>query len=188
MPGGLQPGAVVRIRAQIERVVSDAIVINLQTGPGLDPNDDVNLHLSIRPHENIIVRNHMKNQRWGREERSEGFPIKLGEFVEISIYARSTCFQVAINGKHFCDFGYRLAAHTVRFIHITGEMTFESITIGNDIPPPAPRVSTLPLYQPVSEFNKNWIFREILISNLLRGICRVCRISQEFRVVFRKVQ
>lgn len=58
------------------------------------PSADVNLHLSIRPEQNAIVRNHYQNGHWGSEERSGGCPIRDHEQFEILILAQNNCFKV----------------------------------------------------------------------------------------------
>lgn len=128
----------IRIRGRIPHVLTRFIQIDVQTGPALGPSDDINLHLSIRPEQNVIVRNHLKNQYWGVEERTGGCPIVRGQYLEMLILAQSNCFKVAINGKHFCEFNHRLPLNAAQFIHIAGEMTVESITLDGDIPPSAP--------------------------------------------------
>lgn len=142
IPGGLAHGAMIRIRGHIAQVLTNFIQINVQTGPALGPSDDINLHLSIRPDQGIIVRNHMKNREWGAEERNGGCPIARGQFVEMLILGQANCFKVAINGKHFCEFNHRLPLTSANFIYVAGEMTIESITIGGDVPPSAPPMPT----------------------------------------------
>lgn len=138
IPGGLSHGVMIRIRGRIPHVLTKFIQINVQTGPALGPSDDINLHLSIRPDQNVIIRNHLKNQCWGVEERAGGCPIARGQYLEMLILAQSNCFKVAINGKHFCEFTHRLPLNAAHFVHIAGEMTVESITMDGDIPPSAP--------------------------------------------------
>lgn len=60
----------------------------------LHPSDDVNMHLSVRPNEGAIVRNHMVSQSWAAEERHGGCPIQYGERFEILILAESNQFKV----------------------------------------------------------------------------------------------
>ena len=113
--------------------------INIQTGPALRPCDDVNLHLSVRPSEHVIVRNHMERQNWGAEERYGGCPIAYGSQFEILILAESDKFKIAINGTHFCEFVHRLALHRAQFVHITGDgLNCQSILVEGDAPNVAP--------------------------------------------------
>lgn len=68
--------------------------MDIKTGPILNPSDDVNLHLSVRPNEHAIIRNNMVHQGWGAEERHGGCPIGYGQPFEILILAESDQFKV----------------------------------------------------------------------------------------------
>lgn len=68
--------------------------MELKAGPILQPSDDVNLHLSVRPNEQAIVRNHMVRQSWGPEERLGGCPIGYGQQFEILILAEAEQYKV----------------------------------------------------------------------------------------------
>lgn len=48
--------------------------------------------------------------------------------------------QIAVNGKHFCEFRHRLPMASARFIHIEGPLQIGSITLEGDLPsfPSAP--------------------------------------------------
>lgn len=75
--------------------------VDIKTGPILQPADDVNLHLSVRPNEQAIVRNNMVHQGWGAEERHGGCPIGYGQPFEILILAESDQFKVWLRNFHF---------------------------------------------------------------------------------------
>lgn len=68
--------------------------IHLQTGAALRPRDNCPLHISVRPNESSIVRNHLENQIWGVEERYGSCPIHLGQSFEILILAEHAAFKV----------------------------------------------------------------------------------------------
>lgn len=68
--------------------------VDIKTGPVLAPSDDINFHLSVRPNENAIVRNHMVHQTFGPEERYGGCPIHFGQPFEILILAEVEQFKV----------------------------------------------------------------------------------------------
>lgn len=144
----------IRIRGHVSHVLTRFIQVNIQNWPALRPTTDINMHMSIRPDQNTIVRNHMQNQSWGMEERSGGCPVVRGQFLEILILAQSNSFKVAFNGMHFCEFNHRLPLHTAQFIYIDGEMNVESVTIDGDAPPSAPPLPmpTPSPYQRKSQF------------------------------------
>lgn len=109
------------------------------------PRDDTVLHLSIRPQENCIVRNHFSNQVWGNEERYGGMPIKWHESFEISITPEPNHFRLVVNGHHFCTFNYRLPITMAQFVSIDGGCSIQYINLddpsGISNQPPAPYVA-----------------------------------------------
>lgn len=120
--------------------------IYLQSGAALEPRDDVPLHVSIRPAEQAIVRNHFQAQNWGTEERHAGCPIHYGVPFEMLILAEISVYKIAINGGHFCTFVHRLPIHQVAYVSVGGDCTISYIGIEGDtnkIHPP-PYVPTAP--------------------------------------------
>jgi hypothetical protein len=101
------------------------------------------LHLSVRPQENAIIRNHLKNQSWGSEERHGGCVIQPHQSFEIGITAEHSMYRITINGNYFCTFNHRLPLHLVRFISISGTCTISYINIDGAGP-----IAT-PAYPPV---------------------------------------
>lgn len=91
------------------------------------------LHLSIRPSENVIVRNHWQNKSWGTEERNGDFPILTNETFEIIILAEEIQYKIAVNGKHFCLFDHRLPLHQGHFISISEGCSIESVLIERNV-------------------------------------------------------
>lgn len=77
--------------------------MEIKSGPILTPSDDINVHLSVRPNEGAIVRNHMMHHSWGEiEERYGGCPIQYGQRFEILILAEVDQFKVG----DLCDSSY----------------------------------------------------------------------------------
>lgn len=70
-----------------------------QTGPALQPRDDVVLHLSVRPNEYRIVTNHYHNKNWGGEIVNGGCPIRMGEHFDITVSIESAQFRVSQREK-----------------------------------------------------------------------------------------
>lgn len=129
----------IRIKGLIHNRVSNFITINLQSTPVLSPTE-INLHLSIRVGDRVVVRNHKHGNNWGVEERSGGFPFAIGQPFEVLLLAEQRQFKVAVNGQHFCDFAHRLPLNEVNFITITGDLTIHAITSENDFMPSAPPI------------------------------------------------
>lgn len=89
----------------------------------------MSLHISIRPQENAIVRNHLQNQVWGTEERYGGNMIAANQSFEISIIADPSQYRILVNSQHFCTFAHRLPLNLVRFVSLSGTCTISYITI-----------------------------------------------------------
>lgn len=70
--------------------------MNIQSSPAISPLDEVNLHLSIRPNEGVIVRNHFTRHIWGPEERIGVCPIQYNSPFELLILAEHDKFKVQI--------------------------------------------------------------------------------------------
>lgn len=140
IPNGLRPSQMIRIRGVINQHVMDHIVINIQTGAATNPTDDCNLHLSVRLNEGVIVRNDRQRGAWGVEERHGGCPLARGQTFEVLILAEAQGFKVALNGRHFCEFGHRMPLDRAKFVFIKGELTVQSISVEGDTPsaPPMP--------------------------------------------------
>lgn len=68
--------------------------MDIKNGPSIAPSDDINLHLSIRPNQNVFVRNHLVRKDWGKEERFGGCPFQYGQRFEILILADMEQFKV----------------------------------------------------------------------------------------------
>jgi len=146
IPGGVRHGTIIRINGLMP-YGGNRFGINLQTGAATRPRDDSALHLSVRPTEPVIVRNHCENQVWGTEERFGGCPIYPGQSFEILILAEYSAYKIAINGVHFCHFNHRFSMQRVSFISVESDITVTSITMSTDAPsaPPIPPPMPVPI-------------------------------------------
>jgi Galactoside-binding lectin len=124
-------------------------VINIQSGAALQPRDDVMLHLSVRPQENAIIRNHMKNQVWGNEERHGANTIQAHQSFEIAITAEHSMYRIAVNGQHFCTFSHRLPLNLARYVSISGTCTVSYITVDHSGPMATPAHPPVHIHHPV---------------------------------------
>lgn len=148
IPGVVHHGKMIRVKGQMNSY-GDRFYINLQKGPIIQPRDDVCLHLSVRPNQGTIVRNHYFAQNWGPEERYGGCPIAMGQYFDILILAETACWKVAINGIHYCTFNHRLQMNEARFINVDGDCTIHSITTENDYGPAYPTAPSTNAVPPV---------------------------------------
>jgi hypothetical protein len=113
----------------------------------LKPCDDCMLHISVRPQENAIVRNHFKNQSWGNEERHGGCPIQAHQSFEIGITAEHSMYRITVNGQHFTTFSHRLPLNLVRYISIIGTCTVSYIMSDQNGPIATPAFP--PVHHPI---------------------------------------
>lgn len=106
--------------------------MNLVNTPALHTNQDIIFHLSIRPSESAIVRNHFQDGKWGQEDR-DGPYIRANETFEILILAEREVYKLAVNGQHVGVFRHRLPLHLVQFIHVSGDLNIDHILIEQDM-------------------------------------------------------
>lgn len=89
-------------------------------------------HISIRPRDNVIVRNHYQFGRWGMEERYGPCQVRKNTTFEIIILAELQHYKIAVNGHHLGVFRHRLPLNLVQFIHVSGEVTIDHILLEQD--------------------------------------------------------
>lgn len=107
------------------------------------------------------MRNHFQNGRWGPEERCGGNEIRSNELFEIIILTDIFGYKVAVNGRHFQNFKYRLSPNLAQFVHISGDCVIEHIILEQNINPQQqivtmPQVITVPRHLN-SYFHKNYV-------------------------------
>ncbi|CAD7088614.1 unnamed protein product [Hermetia illucens] len=125
IPGGLYVGARLLIRGLMPHV-ADRFNIDLQCGPR-HMQDNAALHLSIRPLEFTVVRNHFHNYTWGAEERIGGCPIRPGQYYEVDIRVEPGRYSIYIDGNHFCEFLHRIPFERVTHIHVGAGTTIQYV-------------------------------------------------------------
>lgn len=116
----------------ISSLCSFRCVINFVNTPALNINQDVILHLSIRPSERAIVRNHFQDGKWAHEER-DGPSVRANETFEIIILAERDAYKIALNGHHLGEFRHRLPLHLVQFVHVSGDCVIDYILFEQDM-------------------------------------------------------
>lgn len=68
--------------------------INIQTGPNLNPRDDIVLHISAIFAENAISRASYQSGVWGPEERTASLPISRSQPFDIIVLCDANCYKV----------------------------------------------------------------------------------------------
>ncbi|XP_066593855.1 uncharacterized protein [Prorops nasuta] len=127
--GGLIAGKMVTVKG---RVPPEAVrfAINYQLGPNLNPRDDIAIHVSPRFPEGFLTRNHIQSMSWGPEENEGPMPIQPGQEFEVIILCETTCFKIAVNGRHFTEFRHRLPYSKITHLVIDGDVHVNSINFG----------------------------------------------------------
>lgn len=152
------PGTMVRVSGR-PRTNATRFAINFQTGPSLNPRDDLALHLSPCFTPPRVVRNSLRHGAWGLEEAwGNGSILSPHQPFEIIILAEPDQFKIAINGGHYCEFKHRIPYQEITNLTIDGDVDVERITISSQsyaqpsyqtMPATAPPVNNAP-YPPSS--------------------------------------
>lgn len=110
---------------------SNRFHINLQKGSDLDNGSDISMHMSIRFNEHgsedVVVRNHRKDETWGNEERFGTFMLARGCPFEMVILCTKTEWKIALNGVHFASFVHRLDLSDVDHLTVQGDVVIKAI-------------------------------------------------------------
>lgn len=107
--------------------------IDFLNSPAIESNQDVMFHISIRPQDKVIVRNHFQSGMWGMEERYGPCLVKKNATFEIVILAELQHYKIAVNGHHLGVFRHRLPLHLVQYVNIKGEVTIDHILLEQDL-------------------------------------------------------
>lgn len=107
-------------------------VIDFLNTAALNIKQDIIFHVSIRPSEKVIVRNHLQNGNWAMEERYGPCRVKKNETFEIVILAEYQHYKIAVNGHHLGVFRHRLPLNLVQFINVSGDVTIDHVLLEQD--------------------------------------------------------
>lgn len=107
--------------------------IDFLNSPTLGTDQDIMFHISIRPKEKAIVRNHYQNGYWAMEERYGPCLVRKHETFEIVILAEMQHYKLAVNGHHLGVFRHRMPLHLVQYLHISGEVEIDHILLEQDM-------------------------------------------------------
>lgn len=123
------PGTLVKISGQ-PRANATRFAINLQTGPSLNPRDDLALHLSPCFTPPRVIRNSLRHNAWGLEEAwGNGSILNPHQPFEIMLLAEPDQFKIAINGMHYCEFKHRIPYQEISHLTIDGDVDIHRISI-----------------------------------------------------------
>lgn len=86
--------------------------------------------MSVRPEQQLIVRNTMQRNEWSHDEELylEGpFPFVLGTHFDLMLCAKRDQISVAVNGQLAFEFKHRLEPSSIDTVEITGSQLITSI-------------------------------------------------------------
>ncbi|CRK93063.1 CLUMA_CG006517, isoform A [Clunio marinus] len=129
IPGGLRPGHIIKIKGRINGYDS-RLMLDLINTPAINVNQDIIFHISVRPQESAIIRNHFSYGSWGHEERDGPFA-RAFETFEMTITVENDCYRLALNGIEIGAFLHRLPLQLSQFIHVHGDATIDHILLEN---------------------------------------------------------
>nr|XP_054758650.1 galectin-8-like isoform X1 [Lytechinus pictus]XP_054758651.1 galectin-8-like isoform X1 [Lytechinus pictus] len=125
--GGMTPGRLVFISGKV-RANPDRFHVNLQCGAGVSPRPDIAFHFNPRFQAQTVVRNTLRSQSWGSEERNASyFPFAPNGFFELIIMCDANGYKVAVNGQHYLDYAHRIACQNVNTLVIDGAVDVHQI-------------------------------------------------------------
>lgn len=146
------PGTLVRVSGR-PRANATRFAINFQTGPSLNPRDDLALHLSPCFTPPRVIRNSLRHGAWGLEEAwGNGTLVNPHQPFEFIILAEQDQFKIAVNGTHYCEFKYRIPFQEITHLTIDGDVDLERITITSQPYVPAYQPASAPMSAPQAPY------------------------------------
>ena len=126
IPGAFLDGMMIRMNGVVKSSAKE-FAVNLQCGASVNPRDDLALHFNPRFGGRQVICNSLTNQYWGPEHLTGDFPFELDERFEILLLADSTSYMVAVNGRHFTEFPFRMAAEHVTHVSVDGDVSISMV-------------------------------------------------------------
>lgn len=125
------PGTLVKVAGR-PRPNATRFAINFQTGPSINPRDDLALHLSPCFTPPRVIRNSLISGSWGIEEAwGNGTVVNPHAPFEIMILAEHEQFKIAINGAHYCEFRHRVPYQQITHLSIDGDLDIDRISVSS---------------------------------------------------------
>lgn len=124
--GGSQVGKIIQVVGSVLDK-AEMFSINMQVGPQLH-SKDISLHFNPRFKDSIVVRNSLKNDVWGTEDRTgTTFPFKRGATFEILIFCDVSEWKVSVNGKHFISYPHQFPIKAIDHVKFTGDVKITNV-------------------------------------------------------------
>ncbi|XP_046388636.1 galectin-6-like isoform X2 [Ischnura elegans] len=96
---------------------------------GISDESDYALHFNPRFERNYVVRNCKIGGTWGDEECTspQSNPFKRGMPFHLYIFVAKNAFLIAVDGNHFCGYGFRLPLSRIHSVHVRGDLSLSGI-------------------------------------------------------------
>ncbi|KAK3521698.1 hypothetical protein QTP70_015568 [Hemibagrus guttatus] len=93
-------------------------------------NYGIALHFNPRFNENVVVRNSLLNECWGKEERNGGMPFYRGQQFTVSITCDTQCYRIAVNGTQMFVYNHRhFLLQEIDILEVEGNLSVSSVTV-----------------------------------------------------------
>ncbi|XP_032796210.2 galectin-4 isoform X1 [Daphnia magna] len=128
LPGGcLQEGSLIIIHGQ-PTFNSNRFCVSLVCGPQPELSA-IAFQLTAHFDTNWVIRNSKLNKEWGVEEGSatRKFPFQRLQPFQLEIFTSPSCYVVAIDGNHYCEYSHRVSYSQANTLQITGDVQVSMI-------------------------------------------------------------
>lgn len=113
------------------RSIDSASSVNLNLSTGKGSIADIPLHISVRFHEDVILRNSRIEGNWGREEREDNLhefaqpnPLIAGDTFQVYILVGDDRFHIAVNGAPHSTFKFRMPLDDIRCLTVNKDVQY----------------------------------------------------------------
>ncbi|XP_062870726.1 galectin-9-like [Trichomycterus rosablanca] len=121
--GGFYPGRVIMVQGFVNHD-ADRFSINLRHNSGIA------FHFNPRFNENVVVRNSLIKEQWGREEREGGLPFYRGQQFTVSITCEPQCYRIIVSGVQMFTYNHRYSLfQEIDILEVAGNISLNSVRV-----------------------------------------------------------
>ncbi|XP_058267691.1 galectin-9-like isoform X2 [Hemibagrus wyckioides] len=121
--GGFSPSKDITVQGCVNHN-ADKFSINLRYNSGIA------LHFNPRFNENVVVRNSLLKECWGKEERNGGMPFYRGQQFTVSITCDTQYYRIAVNGTQMFTYNHRyFLFQQIDILEVEGNISVSSVVV-----------------------------------------------------------